>query len=126
MSNEFINLGSANNDRADFQLRYISISKYEGDWHSLPHTHQFSELFYVLRGEGVFYIEDEKVFVKTDDLIHMWNTLRRHFQITQWNILFSASKDLPFLLFIQIRRIRKDTATTATDPTKISLLISHS
>ena len=27
MSNEFINLGSANNDRADFQLRYISISK---------------------------------------------------------------------------------------------------
>ena len=69
MSNEFINLGSANNDRADFQLRYISISKYEGDWHSLPHTHQFSELFYVLRGEGVFYIEDEKVFVKTDDLM---------------------------------------------------------
>ncbi len=69
MSNEFINLGSANNDKADFQLRYISISKYEGDWHSLPHTHQFSELFYVLRGEGVFYIEDEKVSVKTDDLM---------------------------------------------------------
>ena len=69
MSNEFINLGSANNDKTDFQLRYISISKYEGDWHSLPHTHQFSELFYVLRGEGVFYIEDEKVSVKTDDLM---------------------------------------------------------
>lgn len=69
MSNEFINLGSANNHSEDFQLRYISISKYEGDWHSLPHTHQFSELFYVLRGEGVFYIENEKVSVKTDDLM---------------------------------------------------------
>ena len=69
MSNEFINLGSANNNREDFQLRYISISKYEGDWHSLPHTHQFSELFYVLRGEGVFYIENEKISVKTDDLM---------------------------------------------------------
>ena len=49
--------------------RYISISKYEDDWHSLPHTHQFSELFYVLRGEGIFYIEDKKVSMKTDDLM---------------------------------------------------------
>ena len=69
MSNEFINLGSANSRPEDFNLRYISISKYEGDWHSLPHTHQFSELFYVLRGEGIFYIEDKKVSMKTDDLM---------------------------------------------------------
>ena len=54
MSNEFINLDSGSNTREDFQLRYISISKYEGDWQSLPHTHQFSELFYVLSGEGAF------------------------------------------------------------------------
>lgn len=129
MSNEFINLGSANNDRADFQLRYISISKYEGDWHSLPHTHQFSELFYVLRGEGVFYIEDEKVSVKTDDLMII-NPYVEHTEKTLPNnpmeyIVFGV-EGLAFSLFIQIRRIRKDTATTATDPTKISLLISHS
>ena len=31
MSNEFINLGSTKNHE-DFQLRYISFSKYEGDW----------------------------------------------------------------------------------------------
>lgn len=68
MSNEFINLGSTKNHE-DFQLRYISFSKYEGDWQSLPHTHQFSELFYVLHGEGVFYIENEKISVKTDDLM---------------------------------------------------------
>ena len=68
MSNEFINLGSATSSRDDFSLRYISISKYEGDWNSLPHTHQFSELFYVLHGEGIFYIEDES-FYETDDLM---------------------------------------------------------
>ena len=69
MSNEFINLDSGSNTREDFQLRYISISKYEGDWQSLPQTHQFSELFYVLSGEGAFYIEDDKIPVKADDLM---------------------------------------------------------
>ena len=71
MSNEFINIDSANANSSPehFQLRYISISKYEGDWQSLPHTHHFSELFYVLHGEGAFYIENEKVPVKTDDLV---------------------------------------------------------
>ena len=69
MSNEFINLEHTNNCRQDFQLRYISISKYEGDWQSLPHTHQFSELFYVLSGKGVFYIEDDIVPVEADDLM---------------------------------------------------------
>lgn len=69
MSNEMVSLRSGTSSRSDFQLRYISISKYEGDWNSLPHTHQFTELFYVLHGEGVFYIEREKVPVKTDDLI---------------------------------------------------------
>ena len=69
MSNEMVSISSSAGSRSDFQLRYISISKYEGDWHSLPHTHQFTELFYVLHGEGVFYIEREKVPVKTDDLI---------------------------------------------------------
>lgn len=69
MSNEMVSLSSGTSSRSDFQLRYISISKYEGDWNSMPHTHQFTELFYVLHGEGVFYIEREKVPVKTDDLI---------------------------------------------------------
>ena len=68
MSFESINLDNANNTQ-DFRLRYVSISKYEGDWQSIPHTHQFSELFYVLSGKGVFYIEDEIVPVEADDLM---------------------------------------------------------
>lgn len=69
MSNEIINLEHNSYSKEDFKLRYISISKYEGDWQSLPHTHQFSELFYVLNGKGVFYIENDIVPVKTDDLL---------------------------------------------------------
>ncbi len=68
MSFESINLDNANSTQ-DFRLRYVSISKYEGDWQSIPHTHQFSELFYVLSGKGVFYIEDEIVPVEPDDLM---------------------------------------------------------
>lgn len=69
MSFESINLEHSNNSGPDFQLRYISVSKYENDWQSIPHTHQFSELFYVLSGKGAFYIEDEVVPVKADDLM---------------------------------------------------------
>ena len=54
MSFESINLEHMNEEKQDFRLRYVSISKYEGDWQSIPHTHQFTELFYVLRGKGVF------------------------------------------------------------------------
>lgn len=69
MSNELINLDHNGYLQQDFKLRYISISKYEADWLSQPHTHHFSELFYVLSGKGVFYIEGNAVPVKPDDLL---------------------------------------------------------
>lgn len=121
MSNEFINIGSANSSPEHFQLRYISISKYEGDWQSLPHTHHFSELFYVLRGEGAFYIENEKVPVKTDDLViinpYVEHT-EKHFPTIPWNISYSVWTDLHFLFPVQGRTIRRDTASIATALTK--------
>lgn len=69
MSNELINLQQYNASKHNFNLRYISISKYEGDWQSLPHTHHFTELFYVISGKGVFHIEDDLIQVQTNDLI---------------------------------------------------------
>ena len=30
-------------------LLYISTSKYENDWQSIPHIHHFSELIYIIR-----------------------------------------------------------------------------
>lgn len=128
MSNEFINLGSANSRPEDFNLRYISISKYEDDWHSLPHTHQFSELFYVLRGEGIFYIEDKKVSMKTDDLMiinpYVEHT-EKHSQIIPWNILCLVSKVLPSHLMTRTKMVLKAIASIAMVLTKISLLTSH-
>lgn len=69
MSNERITLEQANLSKLNFNLRYISISKYEGDWQSLPHTHHFTELFYVVSGSGIFHVEGERVPVKPNDLM---------------------------------------------------------
>lgn len=69
MSNERINLEQQNLSKLNFNLRYISISKYEGDWQSLPHTHHFTELFYVISGNGIFHVENDLVPVKPNDLM---------------------------------------------------------
>lgn len=41
---------------SDARLLYLSTAKYGGDWHSLPHTHDFTELFFVIGGSGQFSI----------------------------------------------------------------------
>lgn len=46
-----------------------SASCYEGDWPSIPHTHAFTELFYVRDGKGEFVIEDQIFSISKDDLI---------------------------------------------------------
>lgn len=51
------------------KLVYISHSKYETDWHSYLHSHPFTELFYVMSGQGQFLIEHEQFEVKANDLI---------------------------------------------------------
>lgn len=51
------------------RLLYVSSAKYSGDWHSTPHTHSCSELFYVIGGVGQFYIEGETYPVSTNDLV---------------------------------------------------------
>nr|WP_249435990.1 AraC family transcriptional regulator [Paenibacillus sp. Marseille-Q4541] len=48
---------------------YVSSSIYEGDWFSLRHSHNFSELFYVRSGRGNFIVEDEIFPVQQDDLV---------------------------------------------------------
>lgn len=51
------------------KLLYVSASKYGGDWHSIPHTHNCSELFYVTGGEGQFYIDGKTFSVAANDLV---------------------------------------------------------
>lgn len=51
------------------KLLYISTSKYEDDWQSIPHSHAFSELFFVTNGKGFFIAENEVFPVENNDLI---------------------------------------------------------
>lgn len=57
------------NVRNAARLLYVSSAKYSGDWHSTPHTHSCSELFYVTGGVGQFFIEGEIHPVATNDLV---------------------------------------------------------
>ena len=50
-------------------LLYSTYSKYEEDWSSYPHTHYFTELFFVLSGSGSFLVEDETFPIAKHDLI---------------------------------------------------------
>lgn len=51
------------------KLLYVSSAKYGGDWHSTPHTHSCTELFYVTGGQGQFRIENQIYPVITNDLV---------------------------------------------------------
>lgn len=51
------------------RLLYIATSRYEGDWHSFMHSHQCTELFYVVSGRGVFLVEEMNFPVGPDDMV---------------------------------------------------------
>lgn len=53
----------------DFDLIYISKSKFEDDWHSTPHEHPFTEIFFITSGKGYFQIDDQLVAVTESDLV---------------------------------------------------------
>ena len=51
------------------KLLNAACSKYGGDWHSVPHTHNHTELFYIISGKGRFLIGDETFAVGVNDLV---------------------------------------------------------
>lgn len=53
----------------DARLLYVTYSKYECDWTSLPHTHHFTELCYILSGRGAYLIEEQRFPVQKDDFV---------------------------------------------------------
>lgn len=42
----------------NFELLYITKSKFENDWHSTTHIHPFMEIFFITEGNGSFQLED--------------------------------------------------------------------
>lgn len=69
MSNNKYELIQGNSIRKTAKLLYISSAKYGGDWHSVQHTHNCSELFYVIEGQGQFLIETQTYPVSVNDLV---------------------------------------------------------
>ncbi len=51
------------------RLLYVTSAKYEGDWHSITHTHSFSELFFVTGGRGQFLVSGRYCQVRENDLV---------------------------------------------------------
>ena len=69
MSNQYYQLGDNEPLKLDAKLLYITEAKYGSDWHSIKHTHHFTELFYITNGSGTFYIDNETFPVKKNNLI---------------------------------------------------------
>ena len=55
--------------RGTAKLLNVASAKYGGDWHSVPHTHNHVELFYIVGGKGQFRIEDQLYPVNTNHLV---------------------------------------------------------
>ena len=55
--------------RGTVKLLNVASAKYGGDWHSVPHTHNHMELFYIVGGKGQFLIEDQLYPVNASNLV---------------------------------------------------------
>ena len=55
--------------RGTAKLLNVTSSRYGGDWHSVPHTHNHTELFYIVGGRGQFFIEDQCFPVDVNSLV---------------------------------------------------------
>ena len=53
----------------DAHLLYVGEAKFENDWNSTPHTHNFMEFFFILSGEGSFTINNDTFPIQENDLI---------------------------------------------------------
>ena len=55
--------------RGTAKLLNIASARYGGDWHSVPHTHNHMELFFIVGGKGQFLIDDRLHPVNVNNLV---------------------------------------------------------
>ena len=55
--------------RRKAKLLNVSSARYGGDWHSILHTHNYAELFYIVGGNGQFRIEDQIYPVRANQMV---------------------------------------------------------
>lgn len=69
MSNQKLNLENDTHTQITFRLLSIASSKYENDWTSYPHSHHFTEIFFIKSGSGHFQIENKSIPVFPNSLV---------------------------------------------------------
>lgn len=55
--------------RQQMILRNVASATYGGDWHSIPHAHSYTELFYIIGGDGQFQINGKLFPVQAHQLV---------------------------------------------------------
>lgn len=69
MAHEFYQMNGKERDSIPFKLLYITRSAYDKGWHSITHTHHFTELFYIVSGKGSFVLPSHEIPVQKNDLV---------------------------------------------------------
>ena len=71
MSRYYYNLGKDQSFtiRGTAKLRNVASYRYGGDWHSVLHTHNHTELFFIVSGKGQFLIQDQVFPVAANNLV---------------------------------------------------------
>lgn len=71
MSNQqfFFDFTNKSNLRESIIIHNATSAHYVGDWHSNPHTHNYTELFYVVSGQCQFCVEDDCFSVSANQLV---------------------------------------------------------
>ena len=69
MSNRKFNLDNEVQPEIHFRLLSISASKFENVWTSFPHSHHFTEIFFIKDGTGRMLIENESLPVSSNSLV---------------------------------------------------------
>lgn len=69
MSNRHYLINSESLQNLNAKLLSIAFSKDEGDWKSIMHTHHFTELLFVVNGEGSFSFNQQHSPLRPGDLV---------------------------------------------------------
>lgn len=81
-------------DKADLKIRYsLAHAKVKPGQSSLPHRLKTSEVYYILEGEGIMYVDDESAAVHPGHAIYVPPNSTQHIKNT-------GNSDLKFLCIV--------------------------
>jgi len=82
-------------DKADLKIHYsLAHAIVKPGQSSLPHRLKSSEVYYILEGKGIMYIDDESAEVHTGHAVYIPPNLRQYIKNT-------GSCDLKFLCMVE-------------------------